>query len=172
MARIKRIGIVVVTWLAMSLLVACGQVETTADIAAAPAHDFTLATLDGNTLTLSEQDNWTLVNFWATWCVPCITEMPYLQEIADRGDIDVWGVNMRESVGELNAFIDEYDISFPILLEPTDEMILAYRGGLPRSYLIAPDGSLAQTFYGPLLPEQFEQWYEDKIAYDHDSRSR
>lgn len=159
--RAQRVNIRLVICALLFALVttACVQTEP-----AERAHDFTLTTLTGDTVTLSDQNDWTLINFWATWCAPCITEMPYLQTIAERGDIDVWGINMRENQAELLAFTQEHGITFPILLNPPDDVILAYRGSLPRSYLVAPDGTIAQTFYGPLLPEQFEQWYAEAVG--------
>lgn len=130
-----------------------------------PAPDFTLHTLSGDTLTLSDQQgSWVLVNFWATWCAPCVREMPYLQSVADRGDIIVWGINMREPVSDLDTFTDNLDISFPILLSPDDATILAYRGALPRSYIIAPDGSIAETILGPIDEVKFDAWLAENIG--------
>ena len=116
-------------------------------------------------LTLSEQrGEWVLVNFWATWCVYCVDEMPYLQEVADRGDIQVWGINMRETVDEMNIFVEEHDISFPILLSPDNDTILAYPGGMPRTFIIAPDGTIAHTLFGPINPEQFDAWLAENVV--------
>ncbi|MEM9774415.1 MAG: TlpA disulfide reductase family protein [Chloroflexota bacterium] len=139
-------------------------VDETAE-AAELAHDFSLPTLDGGVLTLSEQKGeWVLVNFWATWCVYCVDEMPYLQEVADRGDIQVWGINMRETVDEMNTFVEEHNISFPILLSPDNDTILAYPGGMPRTFIIGPDGTVAHTLFGPIDPEQFDVWLADNVV--------
>ena len=129
------------------------------------AHDFSLPTLDGGVLTLSEQKGeWVLVNFWATWCVYCVDEMPYLQEVADRGDIRVWGINMRETVDEMNTFVEEHNISFPILLSPDNDTILAYPGGMPRTFIIGPDGTVVHTLFGPINPDQFDAWLAENVV--------
>lgn len=156
------------------LLAACGGADLSAEITPPPtpvatttnpAHDFSLQTLDGDVLTLSEQrGQWVLVNFWASWCAPCVKEMPYLQDVADRGDILVWGINMREPLSDLSPFVETLRIRFPILLSPDDATILAYRGALPRTYLIAPDGSLAETIFGPIDADAFEAWLTKNVA--------
>lgn len=129
------------------------------------AHDFALPTLDGQTLTLSEQKGgYVLVNFWATWCVWCVEEMPYLQEVADRGQIQVWGINMRETVDEMNTFVDEHNISFPILLSPDNDTILAYPGGMPRTFIIGPQGDIVHTIFGPIDPAKFDAWLEENVS--------
>lgn len=128
------------------------------------AHDFSLHTLDGQVLTLSQQrGGFVLVNFWATWCTWCVEEMPYLQEVADRGDIQVWGVNMRETVDEMNTFVEEHNISFPILLSPDNDTILAYPGGMPRTFIIGPEGDIVHTIFGPIDPIQFDAWLAKEV---------
>lgn len=124
--------------------------------AAELAPDFTLATLDGGTLTLSSlRGRWVLVNFWATWCAPCRQEMPYLAALAEahRDTLTVLAVNMREERAEVAAFTAGLGIDLPILLDPDDSTLLAYGvRGLPMSFLVAPDGSLAQRIPGPVQP--------------------
>jgi thiol-disulfide isomerase/thioredoxin len=126
------------------------------------AHDFTLTTLDGEPIHLQDlQGRWVLINFWATWCGPCRDEMPYLQQIYDdyTNQLTVLGVNMREAPDEIQPFIDEIGVDFPILLNPNDEMLLWYGPrGLPLTYVIAPDGSVAHKQFGPLEPETFDAW--------------
>lgn len=120
------------------------------------AHDFTLATLDGGSITLSDlRGRWVLINFWATWCAPCRDEMPFLATLAlAQGDmLTVLAINMREQPDDVRTFVDELGIRLPILLEPDDATLLAYRvTGLPTSFLIAPDGTLARRIPGPLQP--------------------
>ena len=128
------------------------------------AHDFSLPTLDGTVLTLSDyRGEYVLINFWATWCVWCVEEMPYLQEVADSGQIHVWGINMRETVDEMNEFTEQYGISFPILLSPDNETILAYPGGMPRTFIVGPDGNVVYTIFGPINPESFDAWLETNL---------
>lgn len=139
-----------------------------AQAAAAPsptpemARDFTLQTLDGDTFNLSElRGQWALVNFWATWCVPCVKEMPYLNQLAAAREIQVVGVNFNEGEGVVRAFVDEYGIAFPILMQPDDITLLVYGvRGLPRTFVIAPDGAIALTIIGEIDPARLDAWLD------------
>lgn len=125
-----------------------------------PATEFTLASLDGTTVHLSDlRGQYVLVNFWATWCLPCRDEMPYLQELAtDHGaDLTVLGINMRETATEIQPFIDEVGVTFPILLQPDDATLLSYGiRGLPLTVLVDPRGQLVYRRIGPLEPDVFD----------------
>ena len=170
------IKLVLLVFISLIILTACTIPDANSDVIAEKtvnqiedsvelAHDFSLPTLDGTVLTLSDyRGEYVLINFWATWCVWCVEEMPYLQEVADRGQIQVWGINMRETVDEMNEFTEEHGISFPILLSPDNETILAYPGGMPRTFIIGPDGNIVYTIFGPINPESFDAWLETNLV--------
>ncbi len=130
--------------------------------AAEPARDFTLPTLDGGSVTLSDlQGEWVVINFWATWCAPCVREMQYLQELADTRDLVVLGVNFNEQPEPVARFVEEHGLTFPILLEPDDITLLMYRvRALPRTFVVAPDGSLVHELYGEIVPTSFDGWLD------------
>ena len=127
-----------------------------------PARDFTLTTLAGDPVTLSDyRGQWVLVNFWATWCPPCIEEMPYLNQLAAERDLVVLGVNFNEDREQVARFVAKNEIDFPILLEPDDITLLFYGvRGLPRTFLIAPDGTLAHSVIGALRPAEFNAFLD------------
>jgi len=131
-------------------------VRTTAATSAGaePAPDFTLSTIDGDPITLSDlRGRWVLVNFWATWCAPCRDEMPLLASLAatQRDTLTVLAVNMREDPAKVRAYLAELNMTLPILVDPDDATLLAYGvRGLPVSFLIAPDGALARRIVGPI----------------------
>lgn len=141
---------------------AAPQARPTSPASPEPAHDFSLPTLDDETVALAAlQGRWVLINFWATWCEPCREEMPYLQALAEAhaDTLVVLGVNMREDRGDVQAFVDAIGIEFPILLHPDDAMLLAYGPrGLPLTYVVAPDGVVAFKQFGPLRPAWFDPW--------------
>ncbi len=128
------------------------------------APDFTLVSVDDRTYTLSElRGRWVLINFWANWCAPCLEEMPLLQELADdfRDHLVILGVNMRESEAEVMPFIESYGIRFPILLQPTDAMLLAYNiTGLPQTFLVTPQGEIIYRSFGPITPDTIVEQME------------
>ncbi len=146
-----------VSLLALLMVIAgCGATGTsvTPTPGEPPAPDFQMTGLDGNSYQLSElRGQWVLVNFWATWCVPCVEEMPALQAAADTwaDELQVLGVNQRESAESVQAFVDEHGIRFPILLNPGDQVLIAYQVvGLPQTLLIDPTGQMVFRQFGPL----------------------
>lgn len=159
--------------LCLLLLAACqGTTEPTAPMPTPtevpwPAHDFTLELLNGGNVTLSDlQGRWVLLNFWATWCVPCRTEMPALQIIASdyRRDLVVLGINQREDAQTVRDFTEEVQVTFPIALNPDDVTLVQYNVmGLPRTFLINPDGNIVHQFFGPIELHTFRPLLDSLI---------
>lgn len=115
--------------------------------------------LDGNAWSLaSVEARVTWVNFWATSCVPCRTEMPAMQRLAQAhaGELLVLGVDWGEGREAVQDFVDAYGVTYPILLDPTLENYYrwATADGLPRHYFIGVDGTVLREIIGPLDPAQ------------------
>lgn len=129
------------------------------------AHNFTLTALSGETISLAElEGRWVLINFWATWCPPCVKEMPYLQQLADEYEVVVLGVNFNESTATVTKFVDDHDIAFPILMNPDDVTLTMYQArSLPRTFVIAPDGTIALQIIGELAPETVDAWFDEHV---------
>ncbi len=113
-----------------------------------PAPEFSLPTLSGKSVRLSDlRGKVVLLNFWATWCVPCRTEMPAIEELyqrqKDRG-LEVVAVNLDKlSTAGVEAFVKEVAVTFPVVLDPSWSTALAYRVlGLPTTYLIDRAGNV------------------------------
>jgi len=124
---------------------------------ATPATDFTLNRLDGTPVSLSQyRGKVVLVNFWATWCPPCVREMPSLVRVyehyRDKGFV-ILGVNTtyqdeREKVAQ---FVRDQKVSFPVLLDLTGESNAGYGSRLmPTSYLIDQQGRIVYTHVGQI----------------------
>lgn len=121
----------------------------------APAPDFTLMDLDGQPWTLSQfRGKPVLLNFWATWCPPCRKEMPDLQRFAARyGDrVQLLGVNWDyQADDEVRAFLDEYNIAYPTLMDRAGEVIVRYRlTGLPVTFWIDEAGFIRGLWLGAM----------------------
>jgi len=124
------------------------------------APDFALATPTGETIRLSEQrGNAVLVNLWATWCPPCRAEMPTIEKIyrefKDTGLL-VLAINMtyQDDPFALMPFIQEHDLTFPILLDETGEVAAAYQlRSLPSSYFIDAEGIVEEVVIGGPMSE-------------------
>jgi cytochrome c biogenesis protein CcmG/thiol:disulfide interchange protein DsbE len=118
------------------------------------APDFALMTLEGQPARLREfRGKLVLLNFWATWCAPCLQEMPSMERLHQtfkHTEFVLLGVSMdRQGEEVAKPFIDNLKLTFPILLDRTSEVARRYGvRGLPTTYLIDPDGLLIGAVIG------------------------
>ena len=100
----------------------------------------------------------TWVNFWATSCEPCRTEMPAMQRLAEAygNRLLVLGVDWGEEQGVVTDFVARYAIGYPVVLDPTLDNYYrwAARQGLPRHYFVDGSGRVVREFIGPLDPQR------------------
>lgn len=120
------------------------------------APDFLLETLDGGELRLSElRGKAVVLNFWATWCLPCRKEMPQMVAAYDRyaeQGLVVVAVNLQEDRGSIQRFASDFGMDFPIAIDRRGEVADQYRLlGLPTTYFIDREGVVRSVFRGPFL---------------------
>jgi len=130
-----------------------------APVAGAPAPDFTLTSLAGGQVKLSSlKGQVVLVNFWATWCIPCRAEMPAIQQAynARKGQgFTVLAVNLNESRQDIQTYVDTLNVSFPVLLDAGDSISNLYRvRGYPTSFFIDRRGTVAIENVGMMTNTQ------------------
>lgn len=131
------------------------------------AVDMALTDIHGNKVNLnSYQGQWVVVNYWATWCPPCIVEMPELQAFHDDHvdkDALVLGIN-TELIGkqQLAEFLEDYFITYPIFIsKPIQQSELGLIPGLPTTFLVAPSGEVVARQVGPVTREMIEQFIKN-----------
>lgn len=146
-------------WLAM-LLVAPAAIAQKAGDMVGTMPELKIATLDDGVFDLaSHRGSWVVLNFWATWCAPCIKEIPELSALAKRDDVAVLGLDFEEiERGDLDAFLAEHPAGYPIAPVDVYDPPKAFPvpRGLPMTYLVAPDGTVAKAYIGPVTRADIE----------------
>jgi thiol-disulfide isomerase/thioredoxin len=134
-----------------------------------PAPALSLESLDGRGWSLDDADGrlvW--VNFWATSCEPCRTEMPAMQRLAEAyGDeLLILGVDWGEERAGVEDFVERYGVTYPILLDPGLQTFYRWAGtdGLPRHYFIGEEGTVLREIVGPLDPARMVGIVDDLLA--------
>ena len=122
------------------------------------AEDFQLTDLDGKTQTLSQyRGKIVLVNFWATWCKPCTTEMPAMQATYDKlrsKGFVVLAINELEDDAKVREHIKQYGHTFPVLMDRDNKVANQFGVfGLPVSVFIDQEGRVQEYIKGGLLTE-------------------
>lgn len=128
-----------------------------------PAPDFTLKSLSGANLNLTEQRGKIIVlNFWASWCGPCRTEMPVLQKFYDKYQdlgVSVWGINVEQENQAGRDFLADLNLSFPILFDASNTLSATYQvEAMPTTIIVDRDGLVRYAYKG------YKPGYEKKYA--------
>jgi len=148
---------------------------TTGEHASAPAVERLFAQVfddsDGRPQPLAQwKGQWLVLNFWATWCAPCVEEMPHLQQVAHdyagRG-VAVVGLGI-DNADAIRRFRKQLDLELPLLVAGATGSNLARElgnpsGALPYTVLISPQGTVVQARLGLIKPELLRSWLDARL---------
>ena len=144
-----------------STVYADGSLEPYPNASAAP--EFELRDLDNQLHRLSDyRGKVVLVNFWASWCIPCVMEMPGMQRLADtlkNQPFEILAVNISDTKNQIREFIKRMDLRLIILMDGNGETFKAWQGKvLPASFLLDRSGRIRYQVIGPL------EWDSDEAG--------
>lgn len=126
--------------------------------------DFSLIDVTGESVALSDfQGKRVLLNVWASWCPPCRAEMPDLEALHQKyDDLVVLAVNSGDDAATVKEFVDNFDISFPVLIDENQQVSKLYKvRGLPTTFFIDSQGILRKTHMGQLDASVAELYLKD-----------
>lgn len=134
--------------------------------AGAEAPDFTAVNLDGEQVALSDyRGKVVMINFWASWCTPCVREMPLLHQTAEahQNDVETVFVNVGEAKGTIREFMNKQQFDFPVIIDVTGKISGMYRiTGLPATMVMDREGGFRHILLGELTQDiPLQQWLEE-----------
>ncbi|PFN96149.1 alkyl hydroperoxide reductase [Bacillus sp. AFS076308] len=130
----------------------------------ASAPDFELKTLTGDTVKLSQlKGKKVMLNFWATWCPPCKAEMPEMEQFSKQigDDTVILAVNIDPQL-DVQGFVNENKITFPILLDAEDKVNEAYQIlSIPTTYFINSKGIIQNKYTGSMKLDVMKKYTQE-----------
>ncbi len=155
--------------IALMALFAVGiQMRSAKPVEAGAAPEFAIPTFDGGNFSLAEQrGKVVVVNFWASWCIPCRQEAPVLEntwrKYKDRGVVFV-GVDYVDSESEARKFIQEFNVTYPNGPDLGTDISRRYHmQGVPETYFVGKDGQLYGNHIGPIDQATLSAKIEDLL---------
>lgn len=145
--------------LLLTIVAACESEPQVAEIGA-PAPKFTLMSIDGQSVESSSlKGHIVVLNFWATWCQPCMTEIPELKELAaNNSDIKVVGIALDEAgAGVVKPFVTARGINYPVLIGNEETFQRFNGGGIPYTLLLDRSQRVIKMYRGATTRQKLEQ---------------
>jgi peroxiredoxin len=130
-----------------------------------PAPDFELQNIEGETVKLSNLRGKIVgINFWATWCAPCVYEMPMFQEMYEEfsSDLEFLAINNQESEDVVLPFIEKMGLTYEVLYDPDAQTALNFQViGFPTTYFVDREGIIRAVHVGVMNKDQFLGYMDD-----------
>ena len=162
------VGILVLLLFTVTACAGTGSIRSEGAKDGNQAPDFTLENLEGEKVSLNDfSGRVVLINFWATWCPPCRAEIPDIQaayQSHQKDGLVVLGVNVGESREAVKPFVDQVQMTYPVLLDEARKVFKAYRVfGLPMSVIVDQEGVVRVRHTGQLTAAQLEHYLDQLL---------
>ncbi len=120
---------------------------------------FSLPTLDGATLKSNTlKGNVVVLNFWATWCQPCMIELPVLKDLAATSKVKIIGIALDEGGAKVvKPFVADHEINYPVVIGNQDVFEQFNGLAIPYNLLLDPSQRIVKIYRGPISKEEIEQ---------------
>lgn len=134
-----------------------------------PAPEFTLSTIDGEDISLSQyQGQPIVINFWASWCPPCRQEAPGLERVwqanKDKG-VMFLGVDIQDTEKNTRAYIREFDVTYPNGIDSDGRVTVDYGVvGIPVTFFVNKQGIVERRWVGAIRERQLVAWIDELVA--------
>ena len=153
MSKIAKIILPIMLTLGLVLTSCASGSEPTKAVVGQPAPNFELQSLGGQSVSLKDfKGKPVVINFWATWCGPCVYEMPFMQEIHNEWSakgLVLLTINKGESLARVSQFMQYYNLSLSILLDTKEVVNQRYNViGIPITFFIDKDGIIQEKVIG------------------------
>ena len=156
--------LLVAALVSLAPLSACGEPVVIPTVGQ-PVPEVTLPDLEGKTVSLADfRGEVVLLNFWATWCPPCVDEMPSLQKLqkalGEKG-LNILAISVDENREDIERFRDEFQLDLPILLDSGAKVAHSFATfKFPETYIVGRDGTLVGKVIGP------KDWIAPLVIHD------
>ena len=159
---IELAGLLALTLLLVATLVTAGG-NLMDKVPNSDASDFTLMSVQGQDVSLSDyKGEFVLLNFWATWCPPCVKEMPALNDLHNKlngsYNFKVVGVHVGPALATVKQFLNDKPVDFDIIIDKNMSLSNWPVSGLPTTFLISPSGKLLYKATGE------REWGSEKMV--------
>jgi cytochrome c biogenesis protein CcmG/thiol:disulfide interchange protein DsbE len=136
-------------------------------VAVRPAPAFSIQLFEGGTFDLtSMRGKPVLVNFWASWCIPCEDEAPTLERVsrAYRDRVAFIGIDVQDTDASAREFVRRFGVSYPNGPDPSGAISVEYgMSGVPESYFVDREGKLVRKWQGPLDEQRLRAFLEELL---------
>lgn len=163
-----RIAFVIFASVSLLFYLIVGREPRREKIPLGPAADFSYPDVKGKTVSLSDyKGRVVLLDFWATWCDPCVQAVPDLKKLqanyAEKG-FTLLGVSLDEEISEVGPFVKKHTLNYPVLVSgghPPEGYRLP---GIPTAFLVSRGGEIARRYFGPQTYETFARDVDALLA--------